>query len=113
MHARWQPFSPNLIVEVERSLLKRWVAVYTLASVEERRKREAHEHARSPHLARRGGAGDGSGRMNGLAKFGLKHRRPTTSFCRLFFAMSSCIIHFDRDRPSQSRDTVTLGRSSL
>jgi hypothetical protein len=33
MHGGWQLFSPTLLVEVEESLLLRWVAIYTLVSV--------------------------------------------------------------------------------
>jgi hypothetical protein len=53
MHGGWQLFSPTLLVEVEESLFKRWVALYTLASVWKRGEREKHTrvHAR---LAERG-----------------------------------------------------------
>jgi hypothetical protein len=46
MHGGWQLFSPTLLVEVERSLLKRWVALYTLARVWMREQREKHTQVR-------------------------------------------------------------------
>jgi hypothetical protein len=68
MHGGWQLFSPTLLVEVEESLLIRWVALDALASVW-RREKERNTRARlltSPHRARarRGVArrGDGRGR---------------------------------------------------
>jgi hypothetical protein len=42
MHDWWQLFSPILLVEMERSLLKKWVALYVLASVWRRGEREKH-----------------------------------------------------------------------
>jgi hypothetical protein len=33
MHGGWQLFSPTLLVEMEESLLIRWVALYALVSV--------------------------------------------------------------------------------
>jgi hypothetical protein len=41
MHGGWQLFSPTLLVEVERSLLIRWFALYALASVWMRGERHA------------------------------------------------------------------------
>jgi hypothetical protein len=38
----WQLFSPTLLVELEGSLLIRWVALYELASVWRRGEREKH-----------------------------------------------------------------------
>jgi hypothetical protein len=84
----------------------------------ERRNGKTHTHA----LAHRASPGHGVARrwvqthdmrVNSPPKSGPKPRRPTNSFCRLFFAMSSYLIYFDRDRSSQLRDAVTLGRSSL
>jgi hypothetical protein len=57
MHGECQLFSPTLLVEIERSVLIRWVAFYALVSVQ--RRGERGKHARSPHLA---GRGDGRGR---------------------------------------------------
>jgi hypothetical protein len=42
MHGGWQLFSPTLLVEVKGSILKRWVALYALASVWRRVGRNAH-----------------------------------------------------------------------
>jgi hypothetical protein len=67
MHGRWQLFSPTMLVEVGESLLKRWVALYALASVWRRREREKHMRTRSPHLASLGWAGP-SGAWRGLAR---------------------------------------------
>jgi hypothetical protein len=53
MHDGWQLFSPILLVEVEGSLLKRWVALYALAKVWSIEEREKHARA----LARRAGLG--------------------------------------------------------
>jgi hypothetical protein len=44
MHGGWQLFSPTLLVEVEESLLIRWVALYTLAIVWSRGERKKHMH---------------------------------------------------------------------
>jgi hypothetical protein len=33
MHGEWQLFNPTMLVEVEGSLLIRWIALYALASV--------------------------------------------------------------------------------
>jgi hypothetical protein len=59
MHGEWQLFSPTLLLEVEESLLIRWIALYALASVWRRGEREKHGRVRfaSPHragVARRG-----------------------------------------------------------
>jgi hypothetical protein len=51
--------------------------------------------------------------VNSLTKSGPKPRRTMAFFCHLFFAMSPCLIHFNRDKPSLLRDIVTLGGSSL
>jgi hypothetical protein len=81
---------------------------------------ETHARARSPRLA-------GSGReWCGVAMgTGARHVcewsteiRPKALQVRGFvlpfiFAMSLCLIRFDRDRPSQLRDAVTLNGSSL
>jgi hypothetical protein len=53
MYGGWQIFSPTLLVEVEGSLLIRWVALYALASVTRRAEREKHTRA----LALLGGPG--------------------------------------------------------
>jgi hypothetical protein len=56
MHGGWQLFSPTLLVEVEESLLIRWVALDALASVW-RREKERNTRARlltSPHLTELG-----------------------------------------------------------
>jgi hypothetical protein len=42
MHDGWQLFSLTLLVEVEESLLKRWVVFYALASVWRRGEREKY-----------------------------------------------------------------------
>jgi hypothetical protein len=63
MHGGWQLFSPTLLVEMEESLLIRWVALYALASVWRRGERGKHTsalaHLASPRLARPGGEGHG------------------------------------------------------
>jgi hypothetical protein len=42
MHGGWQLFSLTLIVEMERSLLIRWVALYALINVWRRGERGKH-----------------------------------------------------------------------
>jgi hypothetical protein len=63
MHGGWQLFSPTLLVQMERSLLIRWVALYALASVWRRVEQEKHTceltRLASPHLAGRGVAWQG------------------------------------------------------
>jgi hypothetical protein len=51
MHVGWQLFSPTLLVEVEESLLIRWVDLYKLASVWRRGEREKHMRVHSPRRA--------------------------------------------------------------
>jgi hypothetical protein len=53
MYGGWQIFSLTLLVEIEGSLLIRWVALYTLASVWRRVERVKHTCA----LARLAGLG--------------------------------------------------------
>jgi hypothetical protein len=43
MHGGWQLFSLTLLVEVERSLLIKWVALYAHANVWMRKEREKHK----------------------------------------------------------------------
>jgi hypothetical protein len=58
MHGGWQLFSPTLLVEVEESLLKRWIALYALASMW--RKGEIEKYTRAlTRLASPGRAGRG------------------------------------------------------
>jgi hypothetical protein len=63
MHGGRQLFSPTLLVEVEGSLLKKWIALYALASVWRRGEREKYTHVlarlASPGWAGRGGVGCG------------------------------------------------------
>jgi hypothetical protein len=91
----------------------------TCKCVVERRKGKTHTRT---CLAGPGGAGHGVARlwvlthdvcMNSPPKYDPKPHRSATSFCRLDFAMSPCLIRIDRDRHSQLRDAVTLGGSSL
>jgi hypothetical protein len=50
MHGGWQLFSLTLLVEMEGSLLIRWIALYALASVWRRGERGKHMRAlASPH----------------------------------------------------------------
>jgi hypothetical protein len=104
MHGGWQHFSPTLLVEMEGSLLIRWVALYALASVWRRGERGKHTCAlarlASPHRAGSGGAWLGEARrwarandahVNSPPKSGPKPRRPTFSFV-IYFAMSPCLI---------------------
>jgi hypothetical protein len=55
MHGEWQLFSPTLLVEIEGSLLIRWIALYALTSVWRRGERGKHTRALarlvSPHWA--------------------------------------------------------------
>jgi hypothetical protein len=86
MHGGWQLFSPTLLVEMEGSLLIRWVALYALASVWKRGERGKHTHAlaRSPRLIGPGAARAHDVRVNSLLKSDPKPHRPASSFCRLF-----------------------------
>jgi hypothetical protein len=94
MHGGWQLFSPTLLVEMEGSLLIRWVALYTFVSVWRRGERGKHTRARSPRRAGVGhGVACGMARrwaqvhdvcMNSPPKSGPKPHRPAASFCRLF-----------------------------
>jgi hypothetical protein len=45
MHGRWKLFSPTLLVEVEGSVLIKWVALYALTNVWRRGERGKHTHA--------------------------------------------------------------------
>jgi hypothetical protein len=74
MHGGWQLFSPTLLVEMDESLLIRWVALYALSSVWRRAERGKHTRALA-RLASPGGAGRGEARrwahnmhMNSLSK---------------------------------------------
>jgi hypothetical protein len=53
MHGGWQLFSPTLLVEIEGSLLIRWVTLYALVSVWRRGERGKHTRVltrlASPH----------------------------------------------------------------
>jgi hypothetical protein len=66
MHSGWQLFNPTLLVEVEGSLFKRWVALYELVRVWRRGEREKHmrmlARVTSPGRAGRGGVAQGNGR---------------------------------------------------
>jgi hypothetical protein len=56
MHGGWKLFSPTLLVEMKKSLLKRWVALYALARVWRREKRKKYMRvlARQAGLSRAG-----------------------------------------------------------
>jgi hypothetical protein len=78
--------------------------------VEERRKGETHERARSPRLvgpgwgvARRGDAmGAGARRAHELStKIRPKASQARGLLLPFIFATSPCLIRFDRDRPSR------------
>jgi hypothetical protein len=87
MHGGWQLFSPTLLVEIEGSLLIKWVALYILASVWSRKRNgETHARARSPRRAGRGVARRWAHdvRVNSPSKSGPKPRKPATFFYRLF-----------------------------
>ena len=58
MHGGWQLFSPTLLVEVERSLLIRWVVLYAVACMWRRGGKEKHMRVLA-HLALMGRAGRG------------------------------------------------------
>jgi hypothetical protein len=45
MYDGWKLSSPTLLVEVEGSLFKQWVALYTLVSVWRKGEIEKHTHA--------------------------------------------------------------------
>jgi hypothetical protein len=62
MHGGWQFFSPTLLVEMEKSLLIRWVALYALTSVWRRGERGKHTRTRSVHLTGLGRAWRGEAR---------------------------------------------------
>jgi hypothetical protein len=95
----WQTFSPTLLVEVEGSLLKRWVALYALVNVWRRGEMEKYTCTlASPRLAELSGVGRGMAwcglarrwmwahdvRMNSPAKSSPKPHRSATSFYCLF-----------------------------
>jgi hypothetical protein len=96
MHGGWQLFSLTLLVEMEESLLIRWVALYALAIVWMRGEMEeihALAHLTGPGRAGHGVAWRGEARrwaqahdvcVNSPPKSGPKPRRPTASFCYLF-----------------------------
>jgi hypothetical protein len=73
-------------VEVEGSLLLRWVALYARVSAWMREERRKHTRALA-RLTERVMAGRGARahdvRMNNPPKSGPKPRRPAISFCRL------------------------------
>jgi hypothetical protein len=87
MHGGWQLFSPMLLVEIEGSLLIRWVALYALASVWGRREMGKHTRALA-RLATLGRARAWRGEVrcgrDSLPKSGPKPRRPAASFYHLF-----------------------------
>jgi hypothetical protein len=92
MYGGWQLFSPTLLVEMEESLLIRWVALYALVSVWRRGERGKHTRTLSC-LTGRGRAWRGEAmqwvrahdvRVNSPPKSGLKPHRPATFFCHLF-----------------------------
>jgi hypothetical protein len=91
-------------------LIIRWVALYIFASVWRRGESEKHTCS----LASPGGVGrgDGHGRTQSV-KIRPKASQARNLLLPFIFAMTPCIIHFDRDRPSRLRDAVTLGESSL
>jgi hypothetical protein len=74
MHGEWQHFTPTLLVEVEESLLKRWGALYALASVWRRGEREKYMRV----LARL------DVHVNSPPKSGPKPCKSMASFCHLF-----------------------------
>jgi hypothetical protein len=87
MHGGWQLFSSTLLVEVRKSLLIKWIALYALISMWRRGQREKHTCA----LARRAGHGvvrrwarAHDVRVNSPSKSGSKLRRLVASFYRLF-----------------------------
>jgi hypothetical protein len=86
MHGGWQLFSPTLFGEVEGIILKRWVALYAVASMWSRGEREKHTRARS--LPQWSGAGRWARahdvHVNSPPKFGPKPHRSAASFCHLF-----------------------------
>jgi hypothetical protein len=119
MYGGWQLFSSILLVEVEGSLFKRWVALYPLVSVWRRGDREKHMHAlsriASPGVAWRSEAmGTGARRAcEWSTDIWPKVSQVRSLLLSFIFATSLCLICFNRDRPSRLRDVVTLGRYSL
>jgi hypothetical protein len=72
----------------------------------------------SPRRPGRAGRGEAMGADTRRAREWSIEIWPNASQVRGFllsfiFAMSPCLICFNRDRPSRLRDIVTLGRSSL
>jgi hypothetical protein len=76
MHGGWQLFSSTLLVEVERSQLKMWVALYTLARVQKKGEREKHMLTHSPCLVGPGRA-MGAGAQH-VCEWSVKIRATTT-----------------------------------
>jgi hypothetical protein len=110
MHGGWQFISPTLLVEVEESLLKRWVALYALTRVWRRGEREKHTcvlaRLASPAGPGRAGRGEAMGADTRRAREWSIEIWPNASQVRGFllsfiFAMSPCLICFNRDRPSR------------
>jgi hypothetical protein len=77
-------------------------------SVEERRNRETHIHAR---LAGPNGAGWGTGARR-VHEWSVEIQLKASQVCgfllSLIFVTSPCLIRFNRDRSSRLRDVVTL-----
>jgi hypothetical protein len=84
MHGECQLFSPTLLVEVERSLLKIWVALYTLVRVCRRGARWVALYALAGACMTWRWAQAHDVRVNAPPKSGLKPRRSAASFCHLF-----------------------------
>jgi hypothetical protein len=97
---------------MEEILLIRWFALYALVSVWRRGKREKHMRVLA-RLAGPGRSGAGRGVARQWAKIRPKASQVHDLLLPFIFAMSLCLICFDRDRPSWLRDAVTLGRSFL
>jgi hypothetical protein len=107
MYCGCQLFSLTLLVEVEESLLKRWVTLYALTRVWSRGESETHRCS-----SRRARCGEVMGvgaqcAHEWSAKIWPKASQVHDFLLPFIFTLNLCVIHFDRDRSSRLQDAVT------